>query len=115
MSLVHETLKIVHVAVLRVHFLELGDVVAVIAQRGRIEGQQPDRVDAQLLHIVEPLHQPLEVADPVAVAVLKRLDVNLVDDRVLVPVGTGLVGHGSKVGLGIHHQVFPGAMRRQIA
>jgi hypothetical protein len=39
--------------------------------------------------MVEPLHQALEVAHAVAVRILEGLDVQLVDDRVLVPVGGG--------------------------
>ncbi len=63
----------------------IGDVVAVVAQWRRIEGQQPDGVDAQLLDVVELLRQAGEIADAIAVGVLERLDVHLVDDRVLVP------------------------------
>ena len=55
-------------------------------QRRRIERQQPDRVDAEVLDVVELLRQPAEVADAVVVGVEERLDVQLVDDRVLVPV-----------------------------
>ena len=54
-------------------------------QRRRIERQQPDRVDAEVLDVVELLRQAAEVADAVVVAVEERLDVQLVDDRVLVP------------------------------
>ena len=63
----------------------VGDVVAVVAQRRGVEGQQPDRVDAERLHVVELLGQAAEVADAVAVGVGEGLDVQLVDDGVLVP------------------------------
>ena len=53
--LVHEGAEVVQRAVGRVHVLVVGDVVAVVAQRRRVERQQPDRVDAQRLHVVEPL------------------------------------------------------------
>ena len=73
----------------------VGDVVAVVAQRRGVEGQQPDRRDAQRLDVVELGDHPLEIADPVAIGVVERLDVGLVDDRVLVPVriGGGQSGH----------------------
>ena len=72
-------------AVVRIDVVIIGDVVAVIAQRRGIKGQKPDGGDAQFLEIIELLDQAAEIADAVAVAVVERLDVQLVDDRVLVP------------------------------
>ena len=77
----------------------IGDVVAVVAQRRRIERQQPDRGHAEVLQIVELRGKPAEIADAVAVAVVERADVELVDDRVLVP----LRGGGSVDFLGLFH------------
>jgi hypothetical protein len=62
------------------------DVVAVVAQRRGVEGQQPERVDAEVLQVVELRRQAAQVADPVAVAVVEGGDAELVEDRVLVPV-----------------------------
>src|SRR5258708_31762022 len=67
------------------HAAVLGDVVAIVAARRGIERQQPDRVDAELSDVVELLDQAGEIADAVVVAVEERFDVELVDDRVLVP------------------------------
>ena len=69
----------------------VGDVVAVVPQRRRVEGLQPDRVDAERLHVVEPLGEAAEIADPVLVRVQERAHVRLVDDRVLEP--EGVAGH----------------------
>ena len=33
----------------------VGDVVAVVPERGRIEGQEPERVDAEIPNVVQPL------------------------------------------------------------
>src|SRR5262249_5082665 len=62
-----------------------GDVVAVVAERRRIEGQQPQGIDAEPLQIIEPPGQARKVADAVVVAVEEGADVRLVDDGVLVP------------------------------
>ena len=72
-------------AVGRVDALVVGDVVAVVAQRRGIERQQPQRRDAEVLQIVELAPQALEIADAVIVGIEERLDVQLIDDRVLVP------------------------------
>ena len=61
------------------------DIVAVVAQRGRKEWHQPDGVDAEFLQVVELLIQSLEVTDAVSIAVVEGANVDLVDDRVLVP------------------------------
>ena len=74
---------------------EVRDVVAVVAQRRRVEGQQPHRRDAQVAQVVEALQQPREVADAVAVAIRERLDVEFVDDRVPVPLRLGSCRCGS--------------------
>ena len=69
---------------------EVGDVVAAVAQRRAVEGQQPDAVDAQPLQVVELLGQAAEVARAVAVGVIEAADVDLVEHRPLEPQRLGL-------------------------
>src|SRR5436190_24334247 len=61
------------------------DIVAVVAQRRRVKWQQPNRIDPQLLEIIQFPRQPTKIADAITIAVAKRAHVQLVDDRVLVP------------------------------
>src|SRR5690349_15105888 len=56
-----------------------------------IERQKPHGVDAEAFDVIEALDEAGEVADAVARRVLKGLDVKLIDDRILVPVGYGAV------------------------
>ncbi len=72
-------------AVHRIHVGVIGYVVAVVAQRRGIERQQPERVDAELLQVGQLLDQAAKVTAAVGVAVVERPDVELVDERVLVP------------------------------
>ena len=67
MRLAHEMLEIAARSIERVDIPVVGDVVAVVAQRRRVERQQPDRVDAEVLDVVELVGQPAEVADAVVV------------------------------------------------
>ena len=83
--LADELAEVAHRAVVGVDAEVVGDVVAVVLERRRVERQQPDRRDAEVAQVVELLGQAPEVADPVAVAVAEGADVDLVDDRVLVP------------------------------
>ena len=50
---VEEGLEIVQRSVRRIDVDVVGDVVAVVAQRRRKEGQQPEAGDAEVLQIVE--------------------------------------------------------------
>ena len=82
---IEKRLKILQRSVARMHVEIIRDVVTVIAQRRRIKRQQPDRGDAELVEIVELLDQPAKIPYPVAVAIVKGLNMQLVDDCVLVP------------------------------
>ena len=77
--------KIIERAEVRIDVEIIRDVVPVVAERRRIKRQKPDGGNAELLQIIQLLDQAAEVAHPVAVAVAEGLDVQLVDDRVLVP------------------------------
>ncbi len=80
-------------AVRRMDVRIVGDVVAIVAQRRRVERQQPHCGDAEVLQVSEPRREAREVADPVSIAVLERPDVQLIDDRVLVPFRVGRHGN----------------------
>ena len=85
-------LEVLEVAVGRLDVQVVGDVVAVVPLRRGVRRQQPQGGDPEILQVVELLDQAAEVADPIVVAVEEGLDVQLIQDRVLVPervVGTG--------------------------
>ena len=74
----------------------VGDVVTIVAERRGVERQEPEAGHPQILEVVELLHQAREVADPVVVAVEEGLDVDLVDNRIAIPLRVGL-DHGGQV------------------
>jgi hypothetical protein len=74
-----------HGPVRRVETIEVGDIVAVVAQGRGVHGQDPQAVDPEIAQVIEPGGETGEVADPVAVAIHEGLDVDLVEDGVLVP------------------------------
>ena len=92
MSCIKEGFEIVECPVAGMDGIVVGDVVAVVAQRRWEERHEPERVNAELLQVVEPLRQANEVADAVSIAVLKRSNVHLVYDGVSVPKGVGFRG-----------------------
>ena len=80
-----ERTEIIEGAEVRINIVVIGDVVTVVAHWRWIKRQKPEGSDAEFLEVIEFLDQPAKIADAVAVAVVKRLDVELVDDGVLVP------------------------------
>jgi hypothetical protein len=69
----------------RVDAVEVGDVVAVVAARRRVDRVQPHAGHAQPGQVVQPTDQALQVTHPVPVGVGERLDVEGVDDGFGVP------------------------------
>src|SRR5215470_5378592 len=73
-----------------IHWVDVqivGDVIAIVLEGGREEGQDPQTSYTQVLEIVHFLNQARKIADSVRVAVLECLNVELVDYRVLIPEG----------------------------
>src|SRR5216684_311922 len=85
LGFLHEAAEVLHRSEVGVYVAVFRDGVTVVASGRRIEWQQPEGGDAQILQIVELFRQSDEVADAVAVAVRKSLDVKLVDDGILEP------------------------------
>ena len=56
--LAQEAPEVLQRAVARMHAFVVGDVVAVVSKRRRIEGLEPDGGDAEALEVVELLVSP---------------------------------------------------------
>ena len=80
-----ELLEVLQRAVARMDARVVRDVVPVVAERRRIHRLQPQAVHAERREVIELRGQAREITDAVAVAVGERLDVELIEDRVLVP------------------------------
>ena len=80
-----QAVKVRQRAVLRIHVLVVGDVIAEIDLRRGIHRCDPDGIDTERLQVIEPLRDAVEIADAVAVGILKAAWIDLVDHRVLPP------------------------------
>ena len=69
----------------RVDVAVVGDVVAEVGHRRAVERRQPDAVDAEPLQVGQPPPDALEVTGAVAVGVLERARIDLVDGAVAPP------------------------------
>ncbi len=87
--LAQKTLEILQRAVRGMNVGVVGDVVAVVAQRRRTEGQEPDGGYAEVLQVIELLREAAEIADAVGNAVEEGAHVNFINDGVFVPGDTG--------------------------
>ena len=82
----HQRVEIRHGAEQRIDAGIVGNVVAEIGHRRWKDRRQPDRVDAERDEIGQPLDDALEVADAVAVGILKRARIDLIEDAVPPPI-----------------------------
>ena len=109
----HEVPEILHRPVGGIDVAVIGDVVAVVAQGRGIERHDPERRDAEIADVIEFLGQALEIADPVIRRIEERLDVNLVDDGVTVPLRIAAIDH--PVAASRHFRERNRAVRRRAA
>ncbi len=63
----------------------VGNVVAEIHHRRGKDRRQPQRLNAELAQIRQPLDDTTEVADAVAIGILKRTRIDLIEDAGLPP------------------------------
>ena len=77
--------KVTKRAVARINAVIIRDIVPIVAKRRRLKRHQPDRGYPDALQIVQPVHQPAEISDPVAIRIHERRDREAIDNRVLVP------------------------------
>src|SRR5882757_5659955 len=86
MSRREKLLEVLQGAVAGMYGVVVGDIVAVVPERGRKERHQPDGVDTQFLQIIHLLIKSLEVPDAIPAAVEESPDVDLIDDRAFIPI-----------------------------
>ena len=80
-GLAHKFVEIVHRSVDRIYRAVIRDVIAVVALRGGEERRDPHIVDSQRGQVVELRGDARQIADAIAIAIAKALDVDLIDDR----------------------------------
>ena len=85
----HQCIEIGQRAEDRVDSAIVGDVVSKVAHRRREEGRNPDGVRAQAGDMLQSLGDAGQIADAVAIAVLKTARINLVDDGAFPPGQVG--------------------------
>ena len=86
-----EGLEVLHGAVDGVDGAVVGHIVAVVPLGAGVDGGQPQVVHPQPGQVVQPGGQARQVADAVAVGILKALDIDLIDD---LAAQIGLFHHG---------------------
>ena len=84
-----EGVEVRHAAVEGIDRRVVRDVVAVVDARRGIHRRDPDGVDAEIVEVVEARGDALDVADAVAIGVLKAARIKLVDDGVTPPFRAG--------------------------
>src|SRR3546814_5984225 len=69
----------------RVDVAVIGDVIAEIGHGRGIDGRKPDRIHAEIDQMIEPPRDAAQIADAVAIGILKRPGIYLVDATAFPP------------------------------
>src|SRR5262245_58123822 len=85
MSRGEEFIEVLELPVLRVDARVVSNVIASVFERRGIEGQEPNRRDAQVLEVIELLSQAPKGAFPAPIAVKECANRDLVNDCILIP------------------------------
>ena len=93
-GVVHQLGHVSYLSVLGQDGPVVRDVVTAVAQRGLVEGQQPNAVDAQPLQVVELAHDARDIARTVVVGVEEPANQDFVENRPLVPADVLAGGTG---------------------
>src|SRR5208282_4006398 len=90
------------IAEIRVDAAVVADVVAPVVERRRIDGVQPDGVDAErvrraVIEIVEMRGNAVEIADAVSVRIGKRARIDLIENGALPPLESHCTVRGGAI------------------
>src|SRR3546814_13714526 len=69
----------------RVDVAVIGDVIAEIGHGRGIDGRKPDRIHAEIDQMIEPTRDAAQIADTVAIGILTRPGIYLVDATAFPP------------------------------
>jgi len=81
----HQSVEVCKRAKERIDVDIIGDIIAEVGHRRGVDRRDPDGVDAEPTQVVGAIENAPQVADAIAIAVLKRARVNLIDDCLLPP------------------------------
>ena len=86
-----ELVEIVHRTEFRVDVAVIVDIVPAVGELARIEGAEPNRVDAQLLEVADAAGNTGDVAEAGTGGVLERARIDLIDHRLMPPGRCGAI------------------------
>lgn len=80
-----QAVKILQVPEFGIDGVVIRNIIAEVDIRRRINGGEPNAVDAELPQVVEVLDDACQITDTVRITVLKGTRVNLVDNAIFPP------------------------------
>lgn len=72
-------------SIARIYAIVIRDIVSVVSPWRGLKGHEPDGSDPKPLQIIQAAHEPLEIANAIAVRVHERSHREAIDDCVFVP------------------------------
>src|SRR3974377_1456364 len=95
MRFAQETFEITQTAISRIDAAIIGNIIPIVAQRRGIERHDPYRGRAEVLNVIELLRQASKIADTIVVGVEKGFHMQLIDNRVAIPLQVIAINHAA--------------------
>jgi hypothetical protein len=80
-----QAIEVLHRPKDSVNPIVVSDVVSESGHGRRVDRRKPDRIDAQLHQIIQALQDSIQITNAVAITIVKRTRVDLIDDSMLPP------------------------------
>ena len=85
MGLGNQRVKICQGAVFRIDIAVVGDIIAKVLLRRRVEWADPNRINPEIGDILKPRGDPWQIANPIRIGILKRTGIDLVNNSGFPP------------------------------
>ncbi|GFI58717.1 hypothetical protein IMSAG025_02181 [Muribaculaceae bacterium] len=85
MGLCQHLIKILHRSELIHNIPVIADIIPIVIIRRLIHRRQPNHIHSQILQIIQPAGNPLQIPDTIPVAVHKASGINLINYRLFPP------------------------------
>ena len=80
-----QTIHVLHTSITRIDLIIIRHIITIVHHRRFINRRKPYSTHAQLLQMIKPLTDPVQIAITIPIRILKTIDINLISIDLLPP------------------------------